>query len=73
MTNTTNQDKLEQIVDSLGVKGTLEALAQVCFDKSEHLAVNWQDYSTGQLYSEIANAINQFAYNKIEKHFGFTG
>jgi hypothetical protein len=72
--NTQNtQDNLEEIVDALGVKGTLEALAQVCFDKSEHLASNWQDEASAKVYSNVGSAINKFAYKTIEQRFGFTG
>ena len=73
MNTITNQDKLEQIVDTLGVKDTLEALAQVCYDKSSHLYENWQDSNSGDAYASVGHAINDFAYKTIEKRFGFTG
>lgn len=32
----------EDLIDSLGVKGLLESMADVCQDKAEHIRANWQ-------------------------------
>ena len=34
---------LEQIVDAEGMGTILETLAQICFEKSEHIATNYDD------------------------------
>ena len=36
-------DKLEQIVDSIGLGQTVAYLSDICFAKAQYIAENWQD------------------------------
>ena len=36
-------EKLESLVDSIGLVNVVELLANICFDKVQHLEENWQE------------------------------
>lgn len=55
------QQTLETLVDEHGVRAVLEALAQVCFDKSEHVQVQWQDGKLAALWSDAGIAVERGA------------
>lgn len=44
------QDTLEQLIDQSSLKEVLEALADICYVKQEHLRVNWQDGRVAQAW-----------------------
>ncbi len=45
---------VEQLIDASSVAEVLEALEQVCWAKSEHLATNWQDMQTAKAWRGAA-------------------
>ncbi len=49
--------ELEAAVDAHGIAGVLDALTEVCMDKSEHVRATWQDDALGALWSRIARAV----------------
>lgn len=51
-------ERLEKIVDEYTIEQTIEALAEVCFLKSEHLKTNWQDEYSSELWEKIGNKLN---------------
>ena len=44
------EDALESLVDKGGIRGTLEALASICYGKAEHIRHNWQDEMTARAW-----------------------
>lgn len=53
------QDKLEiEFIDKHGLSNTLEAIADICLLKAEHLRVNWQDDNTARAWETIYNKMN---------------
>ena len=53
--------ELETLVDMYDVRLVLEALAQVCDEKCDHIAKNWQDYTTAKVWGETARLIEKLA------------
>ena len=52
---------LERLLDGRGVVGALEALAEVCRAKAEHLRVNWQDEAGAKGWDRDAGGIEALA------------
>jgi hypothetical protein len=59
-----NLDQLEQIVDRIGLKNTVELLAILTEEKAEHIQTNWQDKNlaaawlrSGRVLDKITHAI----------------
>ena len=43
MTDTTDDMRLELLADQIGLANLLDQLADICAEKAEHVANNWQD------------------------------
>lgn len=41
ITNWSDKDRLEMAVDSIGLHGVLEMLAEIAGEKAEHIRTNW--------------------------------
>jgi hypothetical protein len=54
---------LETSVDSFSLAQVLESLAEICREKAQHLADNWQDESTAKLWEKAASRIDGCANN----------
>jgi hypothetical protein len=52
---------LESMIDTMGIGAVLIALAYVCGEKAEHLAVNWQDTSSAKDWTKRANSLEKLA------------
>lgn len=48
---------LESIMDSIGLDGTLEALSDICGEKSEHVLSNWQDKPLAGRWAQAARRL----------------
>ncbi len=48
---------LEAALDASSLADVLEALAEICRDKSQHLQENWQDESAAQLWNKAATRV----------------
>lgn len=48
---------LEMIVDSRGLPKLLDAIADICRAKSEHIATNWQDKALADLWDARADVV----------------
>ena len=46
--------ELEGMVDRVGIRNVLYALARICDGKAEHTASMWQDTSTAQVWNRWA-------------------
>ena len=53
--------ELEGMVDRVGIRNVLYALARICDGKSEHTASMWQDTSTAQVWNRWAWRIESLA------------
>lgn len=54
-------DELEILIDKHGLAYVLRAIEAICFEKAEHVAVNWQDAGLAKRWSAIAEAIGRNA------------
>jgi len=52
--NQTERDQIESIIDATSVKALLEAISDICGEKSEHVASNWQDAATARVWAYAA-------------------
>lgn len=52
---------LEEMVDKVGVRNVLYALAHICNAKAEHVAVNWQDTAMAKEWTRAAAKVDAFA------------
>ena len=53
--------ELEGMVDRVGIRNVLYALAKICDGKAEHTASMWQDTSTAQVWNRWAWRIESLA------------
>jgi hypothetical protein len=56
-----NKDKLEILIDNQGLDAVLELIGNICFEKSEHLAMNWQDEKSAKQWDRIAYVVHATA------------
>lgn len=49
-----NKKTLEKMIDALGVKGVLELLAGVCYEKSDHIRESYNDKHLSTAWYETA-------------------
>lgn len=49
--------EMEQLIDVYGLSKVVEALAQVCDLKEEHIRTNWQDYGLANEYGGISGKL----------------
>ena len=62
------KDQLEDMVDSLTLRGVLRMLTEICDEKAEHLRMNWQDNTTAKNWeagSKMLDAASTKAYNLL--------
>jgi hypothetical protein len=52
---------LETLVDQTSVVEVLRALADVCYEKSEHIRTTWNDQILARLWERSANQIQAFS------------
>jgi len=50
---------LEKMIDDRGLSKLLGDIAQICCEKSDHIAVNWQDYDLAELWGENGTKIQE--------------
>ena len=58
-------DVLEALIDRHGLPAVLNAIAQICSDKAEHIAVNWQDATTAKVWVNHMMCVDNLA-RKLE-------
>ncbi len=51
-------DGLEQAVDQTSIASIVGYLAQVAYDKAEHVTVNWQDDALAKRWQTIAEQLD---------------
>jgi hypothetical protein len=51
--------KLEDMIDTTSVVELIEAIAEICQDKEEHINVNWQDDKLARHWRDAARKLNE--------------
>lgn len=59
-------DKLESLIDSHGLAAVLDAMAQIAFEKAEHIVSNYADTATARQWDK-ANAALRKAESKARE------
>lgn len=55
------QDQIESFIDSFGLSAVLEMIAQICYEKGDHLRSNWQDERTAKVWDRDGRKIDTVA------------
>lgn len=61
VTKRVDTEALEAMVDRSGIGAVLEALAEICREKAEHLRENWQDEVSARMWDRRASALERTA------------
>jgi hypothetical protein len=56
---TKDRDILEGLVDGYSLTEVMEALAEICDEKADHILTNWQDEKTSKVWTHVALKIAQ--------------
>lgn len=62
-----NHPELEQLVDSYGLIAVLRALAEICYEKAEHVRSAWQDERLGKVWERTGKLLDYFLNKNAEK------
>lgn len=54
-------DELEALIDKHGLVAVLRSIEAICFEKAEHVAVDWQNASLAKRWCAIAEATGRNA------------
>ena len=52
---------VEEMIDAAGISNVIDAVAQVCFAKAEHLKGNWQDPDGSRAWRVVAKRVDTLA------------
>ena len=55
--STTELVKLEALIDHYGIAQLLIAISEICGEKAEHIAVNWQDTKLAKRWATLEGAV----------------
>lgn len=50
---------LEDLIDKHGVGTIMETMANICHEKAEHVAVNWQDNQMAGYWTRAGNQLSK--------------
>ena len=56
-----DKEKLESMVDEHYLHTVISVLAIICFEKEDHLAVDWQDEKSAEVWQKRGKLLLQFA------------
>lgn len=56
--------ELERLIDQNSLAIVLERIQYICFEKSEHLDVNWQDKSAAKQWDQAGKAVGSCSVRK---------
>lgn len=59
------QDTLEGLVDANGLSGVLDALAEICAAKAEHIETSWQDLDLSRDWLTMAQGLSTMAESSL--------
>lgn len=60
--NQADKDELEDLIDRATLSQVLDALADICGDKGEHLRSNWQDTIQAREWERMGSRLSALAY-----------
>jgi hypothetical protein len=54
-------DQIEALIDRYGMSKFLFAVSEICYEKAQHVAVNWQCTTLAKEWCKDGNAIEKIA------------
>jgi hypothetical protein len=60
-------DRMESLIDRLGVPGALDLLAEVASAKADHIRENWQDEKLAASWDHTATRVMHYALKEKSK------
>jgi len=52
-------DSIEKMIDTHSMRNFMGAIAGICYEKADHVAMNWQDEKLAKVWERIASAIER--------------
>ena len=52
-------EKLESLVDQSDLDSVVNALAEICYGKAEHLRLNWQDSESARPWDKAGRVLDR--------------
>ena len=65
--NNNHKDRLEQIIDQVGLMRVLEDIGDICHGKASHIQSNWQDKELSeiaQLWAKAGGVVSGISTNR---------
>ena len=53
-----DRDIIERLIDWHGLDNVVDALADICAEKADHIRSNWQDMETAKHWDRASYAVN---------------
>lgn len=47
---------IEEMIDNHSLRYVRQLIAEICFEKSEHIRSNWQDYGLARSWAKLGEA-----------------
>lgn len=67
MADRKDSDELEQMIDRHGLASVLSMVADICYEKSEHIESNWQDRQLAKLWTKCGTKLHATATSALVK------
>jgi dissimilatory sulfite reductase (desulfoviridin) alpha/beta subunit len=58
---TATENKIEELIDKVGLEDFLTAIEEVCYQKEEHIIANWQDTFLANKWHKVAKMVGMAA------------
>ena len=55
--NKTELEQLEALIDAVGIESVLMGVSEICGEKAEHIATNWQDTLLAKRWATLCGAV----------------
>ena len=56
-----DEQTLEAMIDSMGLRGVMLLLQEICYSKAQHIQENWQDYGLAMEWATTGNKLGKWA------------
>ncbi len=60
-----DKDRLEQMIDGSSPQAIVDALAEICGDKADHVRSNWQDEPLAKVWEKVGSVLDRVKLPKI--------
>ena len=64
------KDKLESLLDGTSLSYLLSVLGEICFEKADHIQINWQDKVNADLWNDAGEFIAKISERSVITRVG---